>query len=65
MVDDDFPALSVSVVNRPDGLRDRIKAAWNILIGKEHETSQIYVHRDEFLEFVNTVVSLVHNPNTR
>ena len=56
--DNDFPYLWISVVNRPMRFIDRLKTAWNILRNKEDILSELYLHRDEFADFVGYVSSL-------
>ena len=59
------PWLSISVVNAPADINlwQRIKAAWYVLIGREHVLSEIHV--DNLNELVEFFCSLLHNPNTR
>ena len=60
----DWPFLSISIVNYPTSLWGRIKGAIAILRNKDHYMSEIVMHRDDIEEFVDYIVSLVHNPNT-
>ena len=64
--DEQFPPICISVVNAPADLSiiQRIKGAWNILLGKEHVMSEVWIHRDEVKEFVEFVSCFALNPNT-
>jgi hypothetical protein len=64
--DEQFPSVCVSVVNSPADLNiiQRIKGAWNILLGKEHVMSEVWIHRDEVKEFVEFLSCFVLNPST-
>lgn len=65
--EEQFPFTIVQVVNAPSDytIWKRIGAAWDILLGKQHALSEIYIHRDDMKDFVEYIVSLAHNPNTK
>ena len=64
--DEQFPPICISVVNAPADLNiiQRIKGAWNVMLGKEHVMSEVWIHRDEVKEFVEFVSCFALNPNT-
>lgn len=51
---------SVQVVNAPAdvNLRQRIKMAWAILRGNEHAMTEVWIHRDDWQEFVDYIVNV-------
>ena len=63
--DEQFPPICISVVAPSDlNIIQRIKGAWDVLSGKEHVMSEVWIHRDEMKDFVDFVSCLAHNQNT-
>jgi hypothetical protein len=64
--DEQFPPVCISVINAPTDLNiiQRIRGAWDVLSGKEHVMSEVWIHRDEMKDFVDFVSCLALNPNT-
>ena len=53
-VESDGVQLIVQVVNAPTDINlwQRLKAAWSILLGREHILSEVYLNRSDYVDFI-------------
>jgi len=54
----------VTVVTEPDNWRSRILAAWRMLTGHEHTTSEVYLTREQMLGLRNAIAAELDPPQT-